>query len=305
MSKVSQRVANQTKGGFLDDVDATIVSAKFAKSSFEGSDGETVNKTQAVIEYEIEGREEPVPVFYSIGNADNIAPFEDEECEIEVDDDGQFLGGHDGKEIKGVNEQSAWGKFQAALVAKCKFPDKDLDLAVSEALVGLSGHLTNLPGGKYKGQQGRAIVVFASIDKDTIPSASGTGKKAGKKVAKPAPGKVTSKKKDADEEEAEAPTKVKAKKAPVEEEADDDSDDIDAQVSESIQKAIKKGPLPKGQLAQRVGKLHEGAENKAEYVKLAMSDKFLKAGAEAGLWSYDGRMVSVFEAEEADDDDTE
>jgi hypothetical protein len=313
MGRISTRVADQTKGGFLDDVDGEIVSAKYARGSFVGDDGNTVNKTQAILGVQIEGREEPVPVFLSIGNADLICPYEDEDCTVEADE-GQYLGAKGEKEYKGVSQDSAWGRFQAQLVAKLKFPDANFDAPLEDALVGLRGHFTSLPGGKYKGKVGKPVTVFQTIEKDTIPviggkkkspakPAAGGGLGKLKKAAKPAPVEEEVEETEEVEEETPAPpakktkpaaVKAKPKAAPAEEEAADE-DDIEAAVGEAVIAAVAKTPLPKGQLAQRVGKVFEGQDNRAAAVQLSMSDKFLKAGVEAGLWAYDGRTISAAE----------
>src|SRR5260221_4006385 len=303
MGRVSTRVADQVKGGFLDDVDGEIVSAKYSKSTFVGDDGNTVNKTQAILGVAIEGREEPVPVFLSIGNADLIAPFDGPGDDATEVNEGQYLGGHEGKDYKGVSQDSAWGRFQSQLVVKCKFPDANFDRAVEEALVGLRGHWTSLPGGKYKGKVGKPVPVLATIEKDSIPS--GGGKKTKAKVAGGGLGKLKKRaapveeEEEAEVEEVETPAPkvkaklaVKAKAKPVEAEAaDEEEGDIEAEVGEAIIAAVKKAPLPKGQLAQRVGKVFDGKDNRAEAVQLSMSDKFLKSGVEAGLWSFDGRTI--------------
>lgn len=329
MGRVSGRVADQTKGGFLDDTDVKIVGARFEKSEFEGNDG-TVKKTQAVISYEVEGREEPIDIFYSVGSQNVLVPGDEDEEEQEV---GQFLQGAEGRDVKGVNQNSAWGKFKAQLVAKCKFPDELFDLALEDALVGLEGHLVSIDGGKFRGQEGRPIPVFASIVKDTIPGKGGkkaAGKKSGKVAGKP--GKTTKRTDSEDdtesaEDEAPAPktgkkgsgsqgggkaAAGKGSKKPVEDEeeaedgdddADDDSSDLETRVGEAIVKAVKKGALPKGRLAQAVGKVFEGEDDRPEAVKLTMSDKFLKAGVEEGLWSYEGGKVGPPEEEGEGDDD--
>jgi hypothetical protein len=312
MGRISTRVADQTKGGFLDDVDGEIVSAKYARGSFVGDDGNTVNKTQAILGVQIEGREEPVPVFLSIGNADLICPYEDEDCTIEADE-GQYLGAKGDKEYKGVSQDSGWGRFQAQLVAKLKFPDANFDAPLEDALVGLRGHWTSLPGGKYKGKVGKPVPVLASIEKDSIPTVGKSKKSAkpaaggglGKLKKKPAPAPVEEEVEEVEEVEEETPApapkkakpaavKAKPKAAPAEEEAADE-DDLEASVGEAVISAVAKTPLPKGQLAQRVGKVFEGQDNRASAVQLSMSDKFLKAGVEAGLWAYDGRTISAAE----------
>lgn len=318
MGRVSGRVADQIKGGFLDDVDGEIVSAIFRRGSFVGDDGETVTKTQAELEVAIEGREDPVKVFLGAGSGNIVAPFTDPECTDEAEE-GQYLGGAGGKDLKGVNELTGWGRFQAQLVTKCKFPDSHFDWAIEDALVGLRGHWTSLPGGKFKGKVGKPVPVLASIEKDSIPGAPG----AKTKKAKPAGGglgKLKKAKPPVEEEEAEVeeveedldkkfpkvktPAKVKAKAKPepepeAEETADEDEESIEQAVGAAIMKAVAKAPLPKGQLAQRVGKVFDGKDNRSEAVQLSMSDKFLKAGMAEGLWSYDGRTIGAAE-EDAD-----
>lgn len=319
MGRVSGRVADQIKGGFLDDVDGEIVSAIFRRGSFVGDDGETVTKTQAELEVAIEGREDPVKVFLGAGSGNIVAPFTDPECTDEAEE-GQYLGGAGGKDLKGVNELTGWGRFQAQLVTKCKFPDANFDRAIEDALVGLRGHWTSLPGGKFKGKAGKPVPVLATIEKDSIPGAPGTkAKKAksaggglGKLKAKSKPAPVEEEEAEVEEVEedldkkfpkvkAKAAVKAKAKVAPVEEEAEveeEEEEDIEAAVGAAIIAAVKKAPLPKGQLAQRVGKVFDGKDNRSEAVQLSMSDKFLKAGMAEGLWSYDGRTIGA--ADEAD-----
>lgn len=315
MGRVSSRVADQAKGGFLDDVDFEIVGAKYVRGSFEGDDGTTVHKTQAILDLQIEGREDPIPVFLSIGNADILCPYEDEDCTVEADE-GQYLGVKEGKESRGVSQDSKWGKFCAALVTKCKFPDSLLDgsIPLEAALVGVRGHMTSLPGGKFQGKVGRPVPVPASIEKDSIPTkggakagksskpaAGGLGKLKSKAKAKPEPEEVEDD--DTEVEETPAPkakaTKLSAKKKPEPEPEPEETEEgsLEETVGEAIIKAVAKAPLAKGALAQRVGKVFEGEDNRAEAVQLAMSDKFLKAGAGEGLWSYDGRMVSSTDAE--------
>jgi hypothetical protein len=300
--RISGRVADQQKGGLFDDVDVEIVGARFKRNSFEGDEG-TVEKTQCIVEFQIEGREDPVPAFLSCGSGKLVAPYDNPECEGDPVEEGQYLGAASDKEYKGDNENTAWAKFKAALVAKCKFPDEKFDEAVEDALVGLRGHLTTIPGGKFKGREGRPIPIFSSIEKDSIPGTK-TKKKGAATVGKKLKPKVEEEEvEEEEEEEAPAPkAKVKPKAKPAAKEEVEEEDDLEASVAAAIIKAIKKGPLPKGRLAQAVGKAFEGKDERGEAVKLTMSDKFLKKGAEDEVWSYDGRQVALPGEEEEEEE---
>jgi hypothetical protein len=76
---ISQRVADQTVGGFLDDTDAVIADVEYFVDEFEVTDDDgskrMVSRTSARVEYEVEGREENVDITYSIGAT--VSPSED------------------------------------------------------------------------------------------------------------------------------------------------------------------------------------------------------------------------------------
>ena len=275
---ISQRVASQTQGGFLDDTDAVIADVEYMVDRFDvDRDGEkeTVERTAARVEFEVEGRDETVDMTYSIGGA--VSPSEDGESESET---GQYLVGKDGKEFKGISKDSGWGKFLSSLVIKCKFPDENLDHGPRAALVGLKVHLNSVEGGKFKGKQGRPIPVPTKLDKATIPNPE-------KAVT------VTKGSKNAG---------AKKKAAKEVEEPEDDA--IESVVTDAVQKAVAKGAVAKAKLSTLVKKALEKAgideDDVVEGVKLALSTAFLKEGVKDGLWSFDGREVGP--ADEDDDD---
>jgi hypothetical protein len=254
-----------------------------------------------MVSFNVEGRddEEPVVQYYSAGDAEKIQP---------SDDGFGFEGVDDDKEFTGLGEKTLAGVFLKHLV-QAGFPEEallDEDKGLS-AIDGTTGHVKQIERPKYgnlKGSDGKTLAVFTRLDE--IP-----GKKK-KKGAKTTPKAVVGKKKkkDADEEE-EAPAakkKTAKKKAPVEDddEEEEDEDDVESKAKSAIVRAIKKfGAMAKAKLSQRLNKALADDDDRVEIISMALSDKFLKAGAKAGDWVYDGRQIGPEEAEEEDEEEDE
>lgn len=276
------RRANRTKGGFLDDVDIEIVGASFQRDAFEGKDknGEptTVEKTVLAVEMNVEGRSEPVIKKYSCG--DTIRPSEDGTTES---DEGPFFVGKEGRASKGLNDNCAAAQFLDSL-ADLNGYDEDVmvDEGVGVALTGVKGHLNEIEARSNKGSGGKPskfkanpIPCFTSVEgaDDAVPVKAAVVK--GKAKAAPAA--------EAEDEPEEV------------EEADADEGSpvakLEAAVSALIVKAARKGPIAKSKLAQEIGKKYDGDPDRMKAVSMALSDKFLKAGAENGDWSYKAGQI--------------
>lgn len=277
------RRANRTKGGFLDDVDIEIVGASFQRDAFEGKDNDgnptTVEKTVLAVEMNVEGRDEPVIKKWSCG--DNIRPSEDGVTES---DEGPFFVGKDGRKSKGLNENCAAAQMLDSL-ADLNGYDEDVmvDEGVGVALTGIKGHLNEMEarsnkGGKSKYKAG-PVPVFTAVEgaDDAVPVKAAPAKAAPKKAAA----------------KAEAEDVVDAEE--VEDDADADEGSpvakLEAAVTALVTKAARKGPIAKSKLAQEIGKKYDGDPDRVKAVSLALSDKFLRAGAENGDWSYKAGQI--------------
>jgi hypothetical protein len=288
------RRANRTKGGFLDDVDVEITDAIFTRGGFE-TDGDQVERTVLRLEMNVAGREESVSRDFSCGN--NCLPSDDGKTPSESEE-GQFISGREGKTFRGLNEQTAAAQFLDSLSDLGGYDeDKLVDEGAKEALVGVRGHLNEIEArsntrGKEKKKPGekyyaKPVPVFTSVEDGTEKKVAKGRTMPAERAAAKALDKKFPKVKEDEEDEAE--------------EVDSDTDegspesDFEVEVTTLVEKIAKKGQVAKAKVASAVGKAFEGRPDRMKAVSKAMSDKFLKEGSEAGLWSFEKGQIGPAE----------
>lgn len=309
------RRANRTTGGFLDDkhfeiTDAVLIVDEFQGKNFKTGEPETVKQCNLKITFDIEGTPDPVERNYSCGKL--AAPYDEDGIEqTEVGSEGIFIGGKEGKPFRGLSSQCAASIFLDKLADLGGYSeDKLVAEGTREALVGVSGTLMEYvvpinPKDKNPIKDRKPVPIASSIETSAGGAAplkvSGAAAAASaapvKKAADIAKAPVAAKPKARVIEPVEDELEEAAEEEPAAEEAAEDGDDLEATVTALVAKLVKKAPLTKVKLSQEVGKAFEkaDADNKMPAVKLALSDAFLKAGAKAGEWQFDGRQIAAAE----------
>jgi hypothetical protein len=290
--------STQRSGGMLDDVVARITEARAVMFDYNGNADVEVPALRISLEDE-EG-DDLTPQHYKAGDPAKVQPSDDGMNFEAVDDDANY---------EGIGKKTLAGTFLRKLdeVSKGKFEKYAAKVGDLSCLEGILARFTMQP--KPKTGMGEQKYPDFPVITEIIEAPWEKEGKGGDK-GKKAKGKQKAIDEDEDEEEeteeAEEPTPKKKKKAaepePEEdedEEADEDEDegeenDIEAKATKLLRNVVKnKGTLARaaaGQAVRELAKEDEDEDWKA-ITTTVLSDKFLKAGAKAGSWSFDGQKV--------------
>jgi hypothetical protein len=192
---VSLAVADQKASAFADDVDATIVQARFVDDFDYG--GTQQPCVACRVEFQVDGADETFVQNYTLGDA--LIP-----C-----DDGNGLEAAPGKDAKGIGANTNLGKFLASLVSS-GLDDEELAKNDISILDGLHVHLLAearklSEKDKKAGKKPSSVLLVNKIHDEPFEAAKPTKGKAA--AAKPAA-------------KAAAPAKGKAKVDPIKEATD-------------------------------------------------------------------------------------
>lgn len=302
--------STQRSGGMLDDVVARITEARAVMFDYDGTASVEVPALKLSLEDE-EG-DTLKPQHYKAGDGAKVQPSEDGMNFEPVDDEAEY---------EGIGKKTLAGTFLRKLdeVSKGKFEKYAAKIGDLSCLEGIVARFTMVPKPKTgMGEQKYPDfpIITEIIEAPWDKGASKGGKDEGTKKSKAKQKAIDDEEdeeEDEDEEEVEAPAKKKGKKKPAppadedeEEEAeaeededeeadeDDDAETVEATATKLLKNVVKnKGTLSRaeaGQAVRALAKEDEDADWKA-ITTTVLTEKFLKAGAKAGSWSFDGQKV--------------
>lgn len=275
MSKTKQFASflpeDMVQGGLIDDQDVTIKSATFAMFDY---GGKSESGASLALRLELEDTDGGIhEQFASLGKVatENFAPSEDGFNIVQTG------------EKSALNKGSNYEHFMTSLLA-AGFPSTLLKNGIN-GMDGTKVHVVRKKierkGGNFMFQKEGGSEVLVVTEVLSLPGEGGGKKAAG--GAKAAPAKA-------------APAKASAAKAaPADDAGDGEVSDFDNELRMVLVGAVADAPagLTKPKLVQVVFKGYDGDKNKA--AKRVAEESFLAAGAEAGLWAWDGKTLSAAE----------
>lgn len=304
--------STQRTGGMLDDVIAKITEARAVEFDYEGK--VTPGVPAIRISLEDEEGDDLSPQHYKAGSPEKVQPTDDGLNFEAVDEDDEY---------EGIGKKTLAGTFLRLLneVSEGAFEKYSAKVGDLTCLEGIVARFKQVPKPKTGMGDGDFPVITEIIE---APWGKSGGKKGGKDAASKkskAKQKAMDDEEDEDEEEDEEeeapPAKSKKKKKPAppvdededEEESDDDEDeesdeeteeeeeseeDIPAKATKALRGVVKSAgaPISVTKAANLVKAAVEDEDDDwRDIMTQVMDAKFLKAGAKAGRWSYDGTKV--------------
>lgn len=256
---ISLLPSEMVQGGLIDDLNVTIKSASFTIFDYQGK-----AEPRVCLRLELEDEEDGIhEQFYSAADPKHFAPSADGNGIVAVGEKGA------------LNKGSNFEQFMVSLI-NAGFPEAKLREGAT-GMVGTKVHVVRKAqpqrGGIIRQEgQGQATILLV----DQVLELPGEGKKGAAKTSK-----------------ANVPVANKpAAKASAPAAASTDNgvdDDLRAIVMEALE-AKPEGYAPKG-LVPVVFKKATGPNKKAMTARV-VQEEFLAAGAEEGLWQFDGETVT-------------
>lgn len=297
--------STQRSGGMLDDVVARITEARAVMFDYNGNSDVEVPALKLTLEDE-EG-DDLTPQHYKAGDGAKVQPSDDGLNFEAVDEDASY---------EGIGKKTLAGTFLRKLdeASKGKFEKWAAKVGDLSCLEGIVARFTMVP--KPKTGMGDQKYPDFPVITEIIEAPWEKGSKGGKDTAsKKAKGKQKAidedeEEEESDEEEETTPVvKKKKKAAPVEDEEEgeededadegeaeeEDEDALETKATKYLRQAIKAAgkPLARAAAGQAVREIAKEAEDEdwKDITTTVLSEKFLKTGAKAGSWSFDGQKV--------------
>jgi hypothetical protein len=289
--KFSLAVAKQKASVFQDDVDVTIIEARFVDDfDYDGSQDACLALR---VTFMVDGADEPFVQHYTAGDLAKLRP----------SDDGLSLELAPGSTAEGLGSNTNTGKFLASLVSS-GFDDAELEKNDISCIEGLHVHIVaeaqkQSSRDVKEGRKARTLLVVNQIHEGPYEAEEETPKKgkgsaaAPVKKAKP-PVEEDEEDEGEDEDEEEEEEEAPAKK-PVKGKASARVDPIKVAADEAVLAVIEAagGKIAASKLSTPLFKSLKGNPNLKKITQLATSDEYLED--DDAVFDYDGTVLTLKE----------